>query len=294
MKKLITTLDELQKYLKVDSTFKIENLFPYQDSAIEKYLIDVLGDDLTDSLVLWYNDSEPEEDTDLTTLLPFVQRVVAKFAFYQGAPNFDLRLTESGFGVVSNQTLAPASKERVNRFVESLESEGWDAVEMLLRFLELNAEQYPLWTESEAYTMQLRNFINSAEEFDKYVNIGKSRLKFRKMRNTMDNVELLQVIPVISQPLATTIKEELLSGSPSAAITNLLPMLCRAVANLTAAHDIDQKYKLTGEHYLSEVRKIIDASPDSYPDYRDSIYVADRNYQRFENSEDNSFFVAGQ
>lgn len=294
MKILIKTLAELQKYLRVDATFKIEGLYPYQDSAIEKYLIDVLGEDLTDSLLMWYNADDPGEDTDLQTLLPFAQRVVAKFAFHQGAPNFDLRLTDSGFGVVSNQTLAPASKDRVNRFVENLEHEGWDAVEMLLRFLETNSSEYPQWAESDAYTMQLRNFINSAEEFDKYVNIGKSRLKFRNMRNTMDNVELLQVIPVISAPLANTIKSAMQSGRPSEAITNLMPMLCRAVANLTAAQDIDPKYKLTGEHYLSEVRKILDQNPDSYPDYRDSIYVAERTYERFENSEDYGFFVAGQ
>lgn len=294
MKILINTLAELQQYLKVNSTFKIDSLKPYQDSAFEKYLRDVLGDDLADSLVLWYNESPRGQDADLTALLPYAQRVIAKFGFHEAAPNLDLQLTESGFGVVSNQTLAPASKDRVNRFMASLETEGWDAVEMLLRYLEQNADDYPQWTESDAYTMQLRNFINSAEEFDKYVHIGKSRLKFRSMRNTMDNIEILKIDPVISEPLAEQIRLEIRENTLTDANAALLPLIKRAVANLTAAEEIDTRYKLTGEHYLSEVRKVLDKNPDSYPLYRDSVYVEGRTYERFVNEEDNAFFVFGQ
>ncbi len=301
MKTLIHTNAELQLFLKVDSTFVISTLFPYQVEAINKYLRSVMGNELTDTLLDYYNfegpDPDPEVPIDysiLDNLLPYAQRVVAKFAFFQGAPNMDLKLTDAGFGVVSNQNLAPASKDRVNRFVASLEADGWDAVETLLRFLEMNAEEYPSWTESDAYTMQCRNFINSAEEFDKYVNIGKSRLKFMNFRTVMDNIEILQIEPVISKGLADLIREEVRSGDISEENKVLLPYLKRAVANYVAASEIDPKYKLTADHYLGEVRRILDANPVNYPLYQQTVYVADKTYQAFENTDDNAFFVAGQ
>jgi hypothetical protein len=301
MKTLIHTVTELQLFLKVDSTFVISTLFPYQVEAINKYLRSALGNDLTDTLLDFYNFEGPEPDPEvpidyssLENLLPYAQRVVAKFSFFQGAPNMDLKLTDAGFGVVSNQNLAPASKDRVNRFVASLEGDGWDAVETLLRFLEMNAGEYPSWTESDAYTMQCRNFINSAEEFDKYVNIGKSRLKFMNFRNIMDNIEILQIEPVISKALADQIREEIREDDLSGPNKLLLPYLKRAVANYVAASEIDPKFKLTADHYLGEVRRVLDANPSDYPLYQQLVFVADKTYQAFENTQDNAFFVAGQ
>jgi len=293
MKILIKTTEELQQFLKVDSTFVVSTLYAYQESAIEQYLRDALGEDLTDALADYYNADDPEAEADLDALLPYAQRVVAKFSFHTGAPNLDLKLTDSGFGVVNNQTLSPASKDRVNRFIESLEREGWAAVEMLLRFLESNQADYPLWVESEAYTMTQRNYINSAEDFDKYVSIGKSRLKFNELRNAMDDVEILEVNPVIGESLATKIKAEIKAGTLTAANLALLFFIKRATANLTAAYALDEKYRIKGEHYLSEVRKMLDRNPDAYPEYRDTIYVKEKTYQRFENSDENGFFVAG-
>lgn len=292
MKKLIKTDTELKQYLNVNTTFNMISLDPYQDSAIEKYLVDVMGEDLTDSLIDWYSASTPDpEETDLQLLLPFAQRVVAKFSFFEGAANFDLQLTGAGFVVTSNQQQAPASKDRVNRMINKLEQEGWDAIELLLRFLEANADDYPQWAESDAFTLQMRNFVNTADEFDKYVNIGKSRLKFRNMRNTIDNIEILRIEPIIGKPLAGSIKSQIQSGTLSDVNKTLLDLIARALCNLVAATEIDQKYTLLGEQFLSEIQNKLDEDPDSYPLYKDSIYVADRIRDRFENSEDYAFFV---
>ncbi|MBW6491871.1 MAG: hypothetical protein K0B15_11835 [Lentimicrobium sp.] len=299
MKILIKTIAELQLYLKVDSTYIVSTLFPYQEEAISKYLRNILGNSLTDELLTYYNapvatpPDPPINGSEMENLLPYAQRVIAKFAFFLGAPNMDLKLTDAGFGVVSNQNIAPASKERVNRFVSSLESDGWDAIETLLRFLELNKDDYPGWENSDAYTLQLRNFINSAEEFDKYVNINKSRLRFMNFRNIMDDIEILKIEPVISKPLADLIRDEIRSNTLQQQHHVILPMIKRAIANYVAASEIDLKHKLTADHYLAEVRKILDATPEAYPLYQLSLFIADRSYQSYENSEDNAFFVAG-
>lgn len=318
---LIKTITELQQYLNVDSTFDIDKIAFSQNDAIEDFLREAIGDDLTTELVSWYKDlnEESEPVPPFQALLPYAQRVVAKFAFMLATPNLDLKLMDAGFAVVSNNDLVPASKDRVNRFQQQLEVDGWNAVEQLLRFLEKNKDKYPLWTESDAYTMHVRNFINSAEEFDKIIPINKSRLKFRELRAEMDNVEILQVIPVMGEDMAEEIKEQLKDNNLSPQNKRILPVIRRAVANLVAARvnilgNNQEKIKHlktttaagnqipqssnhvkgdVGERFLSELRRMLDSAPDDYPLYRDSLYVANRNYQKFENGPEYGIFVAG-
>lgn len=62
-------------------------------------------------------------------------------------PQLDLILTPNGFGIVSNQNVVPASKERIERLTRSLEKLRDDAFVIILLMLP-NAHK---WTESEQY-----------------------------------------------------------------------------------------------------------------------------------------------
>lgn len=293
MLQLIKTIEELQQYLKVDSTFPVKSIDAYQHDAIDDQLREVLSDEQLKLLCDWYKAGQ-QADTKLSALLPYAQRVVARFAFMKAAPNLDLKLSDSGFGVVSTDSVAPASKDRVNRFVQALEADGWNAVEQLIRFLEKNKADYPTWVSSDSYTMQVRNFINSAEEFDKFVNIGKSRLKFKEFRQEMDVVEQLIVIPVIGDALADEIKGEIKDESLSEANKKLLPLIRRAVANFTISRTVKDNLNAqrTAESFMGELKRFLDRNHTDYPLY-ETLYVAERSYEQFENSSDYGFFVGG-
>lgn len=49
----------------------------------------------------------------------YATKVVVCEGYKNAIPSLDLILTPNGFGVVSNSNVAPASKERVNRLLES-------------------------------------------------------------------------------------------------------------------------------------------------------------------------------
>ena len=303
---LFKTIEDLQKYIKVNGTVDIRNLDPFGNDAQEKYIRQYLGNTLYAELTAYVDDATKVPTwTDITEanvkayldqLLPFVKNALAKFIFVLSSPITDLQITDAGFVVIMNQNMAPASAERVKKFTEGLEIQGYDCLETMLRFLEAKVDQYPSWKSSEAYTRELRNFINSAEEFDKYVSINSSRLTFLKWRNTIDNVELLQVDPVISTALADKIREQIRKKDVSAANKKILPYLCRAVANHTAAVELkDAKFERLAEHFLGEARKIMDASVDDYPEYKASTaYSSTRtSYAPYENNADTGFFVFG-
>ena len=64
-------------------------------------------------------------------VLEFVRIAVAAEAFRAAVPSLDLILTANGFGIVSNNTVAPASKERVASLIESLIETRDSAIEQL-------------------------------------------------------------------------------------------------------------------------------------------------------------------
>lgn len=114
-------------------------------------------------------------------------RVICLHAYLEALPHLDIVLTETGLGVVSNQNVAPASSDRVNRLRKQIQDSRDDAVDDLIDALrgvdgwrpssvarELfsslvwNARlQLPLMGVSDAHRTkltELRPKINAAEE----------------------------------------------------------------------------------------------------------------------------------
>lgn len=65
----------------------------------------------------------------------WAQHFVASKAMADALPSIDLVLTPNGFGIVSNQNMAPASKERVQALADSLRQSAESAANGLLRVL---------------------------------------------------------------------------------------------------------------------------------------------------------------
>lgn len=291
---LFKDIDEVKTFLAVNITANFDQILPYINQVTDKYIKnDILGPDLLDELQDYYDaDSMPEE---YEQLLAKVQQPLINFAFFLAMSNLNLQITGAGFVVTANQNMAPASQQRTDALKADLQAAGYDGIENLLRFLEENDDQFSLWESSDAYTEHYRFFLKDAREFDVEVNINRSRRQFLLMRQCMRNVEKLQIEPVISKDLADAIKTEIKNDSVSAANLKILPLLKSALANLTAALEIDPKFEETGQHYLSQVKKIIDTTPDDYPLYKESgCYDADKTgYEIYVNQEDNPTFNMG-
>ena len=82
-----------------------------------------------------YNELKVPEDFAGTDK---VEAYVYRNAAYEALPHLDLVLTDNGFAVVSNNNLAPASRERVNALHERLREEKSKARDLLLLALSDN------------------------------------------------------------------------------------------------------------------------------------------------------------
>ena len=79
--------------------------------------------------------SQPSRDEILMKLKVTMARIVAFDAFRSAIPHLDIILTPNGFGIVNNSNIAPASKERVERLINSLLDNRDNEIESMLSML---------------------------------------------------------------------------------------------------------------------------------------------------------------
>ena len=117
MAKLINNDDTLRQYLpNVFATVKGEvSLFDKVKVDIdlaENWVIETFVSTKTFNTICGYADDNP--------IKIITAKLIASEALRRAIPSLNLVLTPNGFGVVSNQNIAPASKERVDRLIASL------------------------------------------------------------------------------------------------------------------------------------------------------------------------------
>ena len=149
--RLITNDEQLRKYLpnafataQGESPF-FDKVLPWLEAA-ERWLFEqFIGDEFADALIAM----DANEPVRLTAC-----SVVAHEAMMRAVPSLDLVLTPNGFGIVSNSNVAPASRDRVVRLINSLEASRDIAIEQMIGFL-FRDENWTLTTISTWFTATL-------------------------------------------------------------------------------------------------------------------------------------------
>ena len=151
MTQLITNDEQLRKYLpnafataQGESPF-FDKVMPWLEAA-ERWLFEqFIGDEFADALIAM----DANDPVRLTAC-----SVVAHEAMMRAVPSLDLVLTPNGFGIVSNSNVAPASRDRVVRLINSLEASRDIAIEQMIGFL-FRDENWTLTTISTWFTATL-------------------------------------------------------------------------------------------------------------------------------------------
>jgi len=142
--KLITTDEQLRLLIpNVLATVEgeptlIEKLYPYLETA-EQWAIDTFVPEEIFNEIAEANSFRPNERFRYP-----LEKLVACHAYMTAIPSLDLVLTPNGFGIVSNQNVVPASRERVDALITSLESQRDAAIEAFILRLSSRTD----WRES--------------------------------------------------------------------------------------------------------------------------------------------------
>ena len=109
----------------------IDKLSPFL-SATEKWLSDVFTSEAVFDTIC--------QLAEENALRVATTQAVVYEAFRRAVPHLDIILTPNGFGIVSNTNIAPASKERINRLLDTLLENRDAALLQVLALLCSNSE----------------------------------------------------------------------------------------------------------------------------------------------------------
>ena len=95
--------------------------------------------------------SSDETPAALAELLPLVQNALINFAYYIGADEMGLHITDAGIQIITDETHKQAFQWQVEAAKSSWLNKAYLFSDVVLQFLEQHISDFPTWKSSEAY-----------------------------------------------------------------------------------------------------------------------------------------------
>lgn len=228
----------------------------------------------------------PQCESELDTnerLKGLVVPLVCIDAFVRTCRSLDLVLTATGFGIVSTESTAPASKSRVDALIEQLSLQELDLIdEMIQELMKVDG-----WGLTEQAQRRVPTFFYRPQQ------MSQTTLKL-----TTDNWHTAQGRAVTASALlrneiSDEYMDELLLKLRTATLENadiiIVQKCCRFMADFISTYEGNGG--IPNELMLRQVVHQLECYGDSYPTYTSSTLYARRHAQRYQNKkEDPSFF----
>jgi hypothetical protein len=272
---------DIQKYVPLQtSSFSFDKYAGFETRALYKHFTRFLGNTLVDALA-----GDTPDDNLKLKVIP----VLANLAVLEATPFLDVVLTSYGFGVVRNNNIAPASRERVAAFIAACEKAANDFMDILLTFLEDNVATYTTWNQSSLNTGSL---IPTTTVFNTQTKLNLKRHQFVDLKSNLAHLE--------TTFFAQTLSAEFLTGLQEGADTVVKPFFQKALAFMAYAdmmHDANPEsnsgvWKQKGMMFMARGQSLLIDKIDDYETYSTYGYEAPYDNDDVDN-EDSGFFIAG-
>ncbi len=266
---------------------KIDSIdYDYIRKSIPNVILEVEGEiPLADKLAPWIRSAKDWIESEYIGPDDFLNEadnaraiyIVVMKAFADAVPSLDLVVTPTGFGVVSTDSVAPASKDRVNRLVESIRSQIDAEIDTLLEF----CRQYPEWRSSERGKYFCATFLSSIRDCRKMVFDS-----YDQMRRQAMHVESLMEERYFGHNLITRLRDEYNSRKPYA-YHDLAQQVRSAVLDVVYRSDATLENALW--LYCRPIIEMIGRYPDYYDIWHDEMGSRFQP-ERFNNNIKGSYF----
>lgn len=219
----------------------------------------IVGPALMNVIEAMQNEAEAPE------LFKRVELVVAYKAYLIAIPKMDVIETANGFAVVNDDTMAPASRDRVASLSASMTESLEQALAELIEYLEDSEEHRAAWRQSPAYQATSGSYISTLREFRQYSSFKGGYLDFISAQVNIRSVILKNIEPIISREFSNEVISQIVAGNVPENNSTILADLRYALAGF---YNNDAQL---GDTCLARVRETLEKSPDNYPAFRDSI-----------------------
>lgn len=226
----------------------------------------------------------PVDLTEYPDIVTAVQQYICYTAMYNSVNERDLILTNNGFGIVSNQNIAPASKERVEAFKDSMLRSADRAFERAVDAL----RAVPGWSES----IQAKTIIDSVMFYSWHLSsfAGVVKPTRQTLAQYMPQIMGAQshIARLISNEQLYAVIESLRTASPDAAFRNLHVLMLKFVGGFIAKLN-----EFSMRHLRDDIYNYVESNLDSFPAYKDSAAYRANHFTPYENKKEDTTYFFG-
>jgi hypothetical protein len=207
---------------------------PDMDEAQRLYILPYIGAALIAELettIDGIDGAETPENLPYRTLLPYVQKPLAAFAYWAELPVMHSRITEAGVRRTTTDNMPAAYKWEYEEAHSYLEDRAYSTLEALLVYLEANAETFAdTYGASDQKQDREKQLIKSGEEFTTLYKLFQPSRTYHHLKPLLQDVELMYIAPAIGAEFYDELKA---LASPSALETKAINLLKLAMANIS-------------------------------------------------------------
>jgi hypothetical protein len=216
------------------------------------------------------------------TLKYMVTRWICLDAFYHAIPQLDLVLTPTGFGVVSNQNVAPASRDRVAALQENIRDGRDDALDNIIILLLGNEA----WADSMRASLLVPSVIYVAGQLQDFAGMEGHRTELMAMRPKINEAEQ-RIKDVCSSEQFEKMLDHIRHDSLSTPEWNLVHSMQRAIGyylnNLWAGFERELQY----------IGNYLEDNLMEFQDYANSKTYKVKHFENYENQREDSTYFFG-
>ena len=211
-----------------------------------------------------------------------VTKLICLRAYYEEIPHLDLVLTPTGFGVVSNQNVVPASADRVQRLsqiVKNAYEDNYDrAIEMLI-----GTE----WADTTQALMNSTNMIFTAKQFRLYTDSADAHRSDMQKAHSAIYVAEEKVREHISAELFDYLLDKMRHDTVTKIDSVLIDMICRFIAFC-----ISKNYT-SAKNLLRRIDNYAENNVTTFTAYKESREYQAKHFENYENKKDDACYFFG-
>lgn len=298
MERLINNIADLKRHIIVSATFDFAKVLPFAKRAERKIILDLIGQDQYDTIVI--HSLDPESTTPINQVKELLEEAVANYSLFLAMPTINVLVTNSGPKTSENKEATNADWKDKRDLNRSLLKTYNEALDDAFQLMEENVADFPEWRDSKYYTVFKDLIVPQTTTFNDHFNIQKNRQTFLALKPYMREVEdqylkamlgdctldfiktkSANTIVLDAQEIAQkavvafTVAKAAITGSFTftdssfTVASDQMPWEKQSELSKEDRNDLKTDRQKAGEEYLKSLKKFIIANPTVFTCYQD-------------------------
>jgi hypothetical protein len=175
----------------ISTSLELDSIAPVIYDAARRHIVPYLSQAQYDALVTAHAGSSMSAAQ--TALLPFVRKPLALLTMHEYAKVGGIEFGEGGIHRNESDTKKAAFRYQEKTYLEYTLEKGYDALELLVKFLSDNVGTYSAWAATEEADAHRRPLLNYAGDFRRVLQVQCDRYTFECLRPIIGGVQAFGV-----------------------------------------------------------------------------------------------------